>query len=180
MSNCKHCAISTDSDEQHISCKICSIKYHYSCLSKAKIIRNLNKNTTPGYIQNIFQSSNFPFICPQCLPNAFISDNSKIDTITKDIKSIKSICNSIKTTFVIDIDVDESNDKNQPSQNKLYSQSLFSDKLVKSITKTISNISKQDDNEIILTDNNINNKYINKSETISLFKSMGNLVKDYK
>ena len=134
----------------------------------------MNKNTTPGYIQNIFQSSNFPFICPQCLPNAFISDNSKIDTITKDIKSIKSICNSIKTTFVTDIDVDESNDKNQPSQNKLYSQSLFSDKLDKSITKTISNISKQDDNEIILTDNNSDNKYINKSETINLFKSMGN------
>ena len=133
----------------------------------------MNKNTTPGYIQNIFQASNFPFICPQCLPNAFISDNLKIDTIIKDIKSIKSICNSIKTiTFVTDID--ESNDTNQPSQNKLYSQSSFSDKLVKYITKKISNISKQDDNEIILTDYNSDNKYINKSKTINLFKSMGN------
>lgn len=144
---------------------------------------SFNKNITPAYIQQIFQSKHFTFLCTSCLDKPPIIDlptiSKKLDYLTLEITKFKSIA----THAISEEQTNHIANVLNTSNKKLFSEALSSNIMTKSITNSISNqISINSKLEkfldLILTDNNKENTYSNKSEVIKLFKSTGNLVQN--
>ena len=152
MSTCNYCndiftSVNTELSG-HLTCKLCcNISYHIGCLSKANIRTNpFTKNTTPSYITQIFKSTNFPFLCNNCIYDKQI-DHLKIpvdlDSKLTNIQSELTKLNDYVTTKGPKLAIS--------TNNEVISDAISSSipLIVKSITTEIKTTTNMNNNIII-------------------------------